>query len=253
MSTCSCQQHLNVDYKLLKSSETSGICLIAVVHWTVNMWQSDLHQAQDPRITTRISSSPTCSWPWLMQTTSSCTTVYVQEGSPGSRSNGAVFATTKLQKLVQEDKLGLPDLAPLSGHQQAVHISKLVTRLSLWRHGWWSHFLDMTWASTREYIYNCRISRARRVVENALGLLANGYRCLLGTLLQDPERRSEMVLTICTLHNISRTLWCQSEPPNPVGRMANEFSGIRVVINRTQFPVLQVSWNSWFEVPIRIM
>lgn len=55
-----------------------------------------------------------------------------------------------------------------------------------------------------ERVFNYRLSRARRVVENAFGITAHRFRCMLGTMLPDPDVVEDAVLACCTLHNYLR-------------------------------------------------
>ena len=58
--------------------------------------------------------------------------------------------------------------------------------------------------TVEERVFNYRLSRARRVVENAFGLLAARFRCHLTAVPQNPDRVSTIgvVLACCILHNI---------------------------------------------------
>ena len=56
-----------------------------------------------------------------------------------------------------------------------------------------------------ERIFSYRLSRARRVVENAFGILAHRFRCLLHTLHVKPSYAVKITKACMTLHNIMRT------------------------------------------------
>ena len=58
----------------------------------------------------------------------------------------------------------------------------------------------------KQRIYNYRICRARRCVENAFGIMANRFRVLLNHICVKPSKVDAIVLACCSMHNMLRTL-----------------------------------------------
>jgi len=57
---------------------------------------------------------------------------------------------------------------------------------------------------SKERIFNYRVCRARRVVENVFGLSSSVFRVLRKPMLSEPEKAQLVAMTIACLHNFLR-------------------------------------------------
>ena len=56
----------------------------------------------------------------------------------------------------------------------------------------------------KERMFNYRLSCALRVVENSFGILAYRWRCMSGTMQQEPHRAKIIVMAAMCLHKLMR-------------------------------------------------
>jgi hypothetical protein len=129
--------------------------------------------------------------------------MWVEVGANGASSDCQIFNDSQLKQRLDEDRLHLPAAYNLRGDNRPCcffFIGDDAFPLRLWMIKPYSR-RDLTHA---ERIFNYRCSRARRVVENAFGILANRFRCMLGTMEQQPQTIQKIVLACVCLHNLMR-------------------------------------------------
>ncbi|XP_045189634.2 uncharacterized protein LOC123546987 [Mercenaria mercenaria] len=104
--------------------------------------------------------------------------IWVSVAEYGSASDCQVFNESELRELVEDGELGFPDPEPLPG------LTENLPYFFLGDEGfplrtWMMKPYSRMGLGHDQRIFNYRLSRARRVVENAFGILANKFQCLL--------------------------------------------------------------------------
>lgn len=130
--------------------------------------------------------------------------LYVDVGAQGRISDGGVFSNCSLFSAMETGALKIPGPRPLPLDNELVLPFYIVgddafpLRTDLMKPFSKRNLTD------EERVANYRLSRARRVSENAFGIMANVFRVLHTPICLSPKKVEKVVLAICALHNFLR-------------------------------------------------
>lgn len=134
--------------------------------------------------------------------------LWTSVGAEGSASDAGVFNKSSLRRRLEEETLGVPEADPLPGDDRDTEyffVGDDAFPLRKWLMKPFPH----RGLSHRERIFNYRLSRARRIVENAFGILAQRWRVLLTTIGLTAPHTVKVVKACVALHNLIRTRYPQ--------------------------------------------
>jgi hypothetical protein len=134
---------------------------------------------------------------------SNCQFLYVDVGANGGGSDGGVFGRTDLRRHLDNETLGLPPPDPLPNDDQDFPYYIAGDEAFPLR-SWLMKPIPKRNLSMKQRIFNYRLSRGRRIVENAFGLLASRFRCLLTTMPQPPDTVISITMACVAMHNLIR-------------------------------------------------
>ena len=137
-------------------------------------------------------------------------------GATGSISTAQIFKYGDLRCKIEDGSIGSPESESLVIGGLKVNFFILgydAFSLKLWLmkpYSRWGMDLGQT-------VFNYRISRGRRVVENAFGILTSGFRIFQRPMQQEPPVVARVVMACLLLHNLLRIRY-------PTGQ-ADDFGG----------------------------
>lgn len=124
---------------------------------------------------------------------------YFDLGAYGSEGDAGIFHNSTFGEGVLNEKLPFPKNTTVNGTKlpfvfvgdDAFPLTKRIMKpFSLKRK-----------LSKEEIIFNYRLSRARRCIENTFGIMSSKWQCLKRTMFCRPERAQKIAAACCYLHN----------------------------------------------------
>lgn len=115
---------------------------------------------------------------------------YVDVGAAGRESDGGVFSRCSLKKAIESKSINMPKHAVIVG-DDAFPLKTYLLK----------PFSRNCALSYEQKVFNYRLSRARRISENAFGILAAKFRIFEKPIPLSPEKVDKIILACCSLHN----------------------------------------------------
>lgn len=150
--------------------------------------------------------------------------MYVDVGCQGRICDGGVFKNSALYKSLENNELKLPAPCIL----QTPYLIKvpyliLDDKAFALNNYTMKPFEGTPDNGSPERIFNYRLSRARRVVENAFGIMSSVFRVLRKPMVLEPEIATKVVLATVYLHNFLRKT--RANIYTPPGSLDSEIDG----------------------------
>lgn len=131
---------------------------------------------------------------------------YIDVGAPGRDSDGGVFIRSSLSQASENNTLNIPSAKPLPGRRTNVPYVVVADDAFALKSYMIKPFAFKN-QSVPERIFNYRLSRARRIIENVFGIASARFRVLRNTIELAPHKVQKIICAVCVLHNflMSRT------------------------------------------------
>lgn len=125
--------------------------------------------------------------------------IYIDVGCNGRISDGGVFRNSTLSMALDKETLNIPKI---DAHESMPYV--IVADDAFPLKPYIMKPYPQRQLTKEKRIFNYRLSRARRVVENAFGIMASRFRVFLAPMSIAPEKAEKVVLASCVLHNFLR-------------------------------------------------
>ena len=129
--------------------------------------------------------------------------LWLDVGGYGHMSDAQIFNASELKECLEDNSIGLPAADPLPNDDRPTPYYILGDDAFGLRTYMMKPYAQRQ-MTKEQRIFNYRLSRGRRVVENAFGILAQRWQVLLTTMQHDPPTIATIVETSVILHNLMR-------------------------------------------------
>ncbi|XP_065301479.1 uncharacterized protein [Dermacentor albipictus] len=127
--------------------------------------------------------------------------ILIDVGAEGRHSDGGIFQNSTFGRALLQDRLPVPTCARLPGTTGTIAPFTFIGDEAFQLRTNFMRPFPAKQLNDARRVFNYRLSRARRCVENAFGITAARWRILLRTIPLKPENVDFVIKAACILHN----------------------------------------------------
>lgn len=140
----------------------------------------------------------------LAMVDANCKFLFVDIGAYGKEGDSSIFSSSKVGREIYSGRLFPPDEVLPNSNKKLPYVVIGDEAFRLHKHLMKPYSKLSSRADRRKTIYNYRLCRARRVTENAFGLLCQIFRIYYTPIAVHPDWCDKLVMATCCLHNLLR-------------------------------------------------
>jgi hypothetical protein len=129
--------------------------------------------------------------------------IFIDVGSYGKSADSQIYKNSTLYKMINEKSLNIPKARPLHSSGEPLPFTFIGDEAFGLEENMQRPYSGNN-LPPKQRIYNYRLSRARRHIECAFGILANTWRILHRPLNMSIDLCEDIVKSCCVLHNFVR-------------------------------------------------
>nr|CAI5837882.1 unnamed protein product [Callosobruchus analis]CAI5853633.1 unnamed protein product [Callosobruchus analis] len=132
--------------------------------------------------------------------------IFIDCGGKGRISDGGIYKNSSLYKALHNvnNPMNIPTSKSLPGRQQGIPYCIVGDDAFALSHTLMKPYPRSTNLSIKQKVFNYRLCRARRVVENAFGILCTRFRISTRPMNTNLKTTESIVMCCCALHNFLR-------------------------------------------------
>lgn len=154
--------------------------------------------------------------------------LYVNAGGQGRISDGGIFQNCSLYRKLLANDLNFPEPENLKDRQREIPYFFIGDQAFAFTDSLMKPFSGTHRKGSPKRLFNYRLSRARRTVENVFGIASAVFRVLRKPMLLEPTKAELVVMTVAHLHNFLRNSSTSSTLYTPGGIFDKEIDGMLV-------------------------
>lgn len=140
---------------------------------------------------------------------------FVDIGAVGRRSDGGILKTSKFGQKLENNELNIPKPKLISRRRRPLPHCIVGDQAFPLKPYMLRPYPGKKVNDMKKRIYNYRLSRARRVIENSFGILASKWRVFRKSVIASQENVSKIVKATICLHNWLRLEDISNKPAAP--------------------------------------